>query len=151
MIKGKKMEFYEYEKDELEVGMEVALPIYVKYGWSSAFRYPVWRKEVVSALTPKKTKITLESGEVVQAEKKFGRYRTGLYKYDRVMEAETHTAKAFLYVIKHRREISDAEYGKLGDVALCSVANKLFELIELIKEGNEDDSNQNHDRNAENL
>lgn len=134
------MNAYEFDKDELETGMEVAVPRYVKYGWNSTFRYPVWRKEVVAALTPKKTKITLESGEEVQAEKRCGRYSTGLYKYDRVMEAETHTAKAFMYVIKHRGEIADADYGELGDVALCSVANKLYELIELIKKGNEDDS-----------
>ena len=124
------MKYYEYEKDELEVGMEVAVPTYINFGWNQVFRYPIWKKETIAKLTPKKTKITLDSGRTLTADRRGYGYSTGVYKYDgdEGMVAETFTAKRFLYTLKNRDIITRAGIEKLSDNAIAVIAEKISDI-----------------------
>ena len=81
--------YEEYGKDELEVGMEVY------YGWGDVFRYPIWAKRIITALTPKKTKITLDNGHVIHVEKRIKGYHTKLYRCYSNTEVKSDILKIF--------------------------------------------------------
>ena len=134
-LKGAAMEHKEYKKDELEVGMEVIVPVYIYYGWNSTFRYPIWAKRTVAKITPKKTKITLDNGREIQS-----KYSTGLYKYDERMKEESDIAKAFRTMLKDAKIVYDTDLSKLGDDDLRYVAFSLHEAVSVLQEGKDDKS-----------
>lgn len=127
-LKGTVMEHKEYKKDELEVGMEVIVPVYIYYGWNSTFRYPIWAKRTITKITPKKTKITLDNGREIQS-----KYSTGLYKYDERMKEESDIAKAFRVMLKDAKIIYDTDLSKLGDDDLRYVAFSLHEATSVLE------------------
>jgi hypothetical protein len=47
---------------DMQIGQTVCVPIAIRYGWATAFRYCKYREEVVKRITPKKTKVIFESG-----------------------------------------------------------------------------------------
>ena len=130
----------QYKKDELEVGMEVVVPIYTYFGLGSVFRYPIWTRRTITALTPKKTKITLDNGRVMQAEKRMSWYRTGLYKYDEHMKEESDTAKAFKVALKDAKTIADTDFSKMNNEDLRYVAFSLHEAVSVLQKGKDDKS-----------
>ena len=133
-LKGAVMKHKEYKKDELEVGMEVIVPVYIYYGYST-FRYPIWAKRTVAKITPKKTKITLDNGREIQS-----KYSTGLYKYDERMKEESDIVKAFKTMLKDAKIIYDTDLSKLDDDDLRYVAFSLHEAVSVLQEGKDDKS-----------
>lgn len=135
------MEHKEYKKDELEVGMEVAVPYYIYYGWQIQFRYAIWSKEKIAALTPKKTKITLDSGRVIEGKKNLV-YHTYLYKYDLSMPKETEVAQAFKSILINSKEIQNIRFSDLGDKEMIEVASKMRDILELANKENKNDKSK---------
>lgn len=124
---------YEYKRDEVDVGMVVAKPNYIYYGGYRCFRHPVWSMDKVKALTPKKTKITLESGRTMQAQRSMGEYRTGLFKPDELMEQETAIATAYKRALGNKAKVSNIVLAHVSDEKLTAVATKLQEIVELLE------------------
>ena len=122
------MNHYEYKREELEVGMEVIVPVHTYYGWNSTFRYPIWTKRTIAKITPKKTKITLDNGREIQS-----KYSTGLYKYDERMKEESDIAKAFRTMLKDAKIIYDTDLSKLDDDDLRYVAFSLHEATSVLE------------------
>ena len=141
-LKGVVMEHKEYKKDELEVGMEVAVPYYINYGWQIRFRCAIWAKEKITALTPKKTKITLDSGRVIEAKKYFDGYRTNLYKYDLSMPKETEVAQSFKSILQDSKQIQGIRFSDLGDEEMIEVASKMRDILELVNKRNGNDKSE---------
>lgn len=135
------MEHKEYKKDELEVGMEVAVPYYIYYGWKIRFRCAIWAKEKITALTPKKTKITLDSGRVIEAKRNLD-YRTYLYKYDSSMPKETEVAKSFRSILQGSKQIQGIRFFDLGDKEMIEVASKMRDILELANKENKNDKSE---------
>ena len=129
------MKHKEYKKDELEIGMEVAVPCYINYGWQIRFRCAIWAKEKITALTPKKTKITLDSGRVIEAKRNLD-YRTHLYKYDLSMPKETEVAQSFRSILQDSKQIQGIRFSDLGDEEMIEVASKMRDILELVNKGN---------------
>lgn len=136
------MEHKEYKKDELEVSMEVAVPYYIYYGWQIQFRCAIWAKEKITALTPKKTKITLDSGRVIEAKKNFDGYRTRLYKYDSSMPRETEVAQSFKSILQSSKQIQGIRFSDLGDEEMIGVASKMRDILELANKENKNDKSE---------
>ena len=136
------MEHKEYKKDELEVGMEVAVPYYIYYGWQMQFRCAIWAKEKIKALTPKKTKITLSGGRVIEAKKYFDGYRTNLYKYDSSMPKETEVAQSFRSILQYSNQIQGIRFSDLGNEEMIEVASKMRDILELANKGNGNDKSE---------
>jgi len=132
----------QYKKDELEVGMEVAVPYYIYYGWQIRFRCAIWAKEKITALTPKKTKITLDSGRVIEAKKNFDGYRTNLYKYDSSMPRETEVAQSFRSILQDSKQIQGIRFSDLGDKEMIEVASKMRDILELANKENKNDKSE---------
>lgn len=123
---------YEFKREELEVGMEVAKPYHITTVGYRKFRHPTWVVSRVKALTPKKTRVTLEDGRTVEAVKRRGEYSTGLYKPDELMETETAIAKAYREAIMNKNRIHNTRLMGLSDAELLVVATKLREVVELL-------------------
>lgn len=140
-LKGVAMEHKQYKKDELEVGMEVAVPYHIYYGWQTQFRYAIWAKEKITALTPKKTKITLSGGRVIETKKNYG-YRTYLYKYDSSMPKETEVAQAFKSILINFKEMQNIRFSDLGDEEMIEAASNIREILELASGRNTDDKSE---------
>lgn len=140
-LKGVAMEHKQYKKDELEVGMEVAVPYHIYYGWQTQFRYNIWVKEKITSLTPKKTKITLSGGRVIETKKNYG-YRTYLYKYDLSMPKETEVAQAFKSILINSKEMQNIRFSDLGDEEMIEAASKIREILELASGRNTDDKSE---------
>lgn len=79
---------YEYNSDELEVGMEVAASHYNNF----LHRHTRWTKHTISKLTPKKTKATLDNSMTITAVKTYFGYESRLYRYEPWMDEETQLA-----------------------------------------------------------
>lgn len=133
------MDHYEYKREELEVGMEVAVPCYVTYGWQIRFRYPIWGTEKIKKLTPKKTKITLENGHIIELKKNWDGYHTRLYKHDSEMPRETSVALAFRSVLQDSKKIPNIRFSDIGDEYLIDIASKLHDVLELVSTRKNDD------------
>ena len=136
------MDHYEYKREELEVGMEVYVPYYVTYGWQTRFRYPIWGTEKIKKLTPKKTKITLENGRVIELKKNCDGHHTKLYRYDSEMPRETSVGKAFQMILRDSREVSNIRFPDLGDEEMIEVASKMRDILELVNKGNKNDKSE---------
>ena len=136
------MNHYEYKKDELEVGMEVAVPCYICYGWQIQFRCAIWAKEKITKLTPKKTKITLDSGRVIEAKKYFCGYRTNLYKYDSSMPKETEVAQSFRSILRGFKQMQNIQFSDLSDEEMIEVASKMRDILELANKENKNDKSE---------
>ncbi len=135
------MNHYEYKKDELEVGMEVAVPYYIYYGWQIQFRCAIWAKEKITALTPKKTKITLDSGRVIEAKRNLD-YRTYLYKYDSSMPKETEVAQSFRSILRDYKQLQGIRFSDFGDEEMIEVASKMRDILELVNKGDKNDKSE---------
>lgn len=48
--------------DDLKVGDEVGVCKYPSYGWNQKFRYPIVTKQIITKITPKRTKFVLDNG-----------------------------------------------------------------------------------------
>lgn len=125
--------YHEYKREELEVGMTVAEPTQIIYGWRRIFRYPIWRKTKIKAMTPKKMKITLENGHVIEVKKDLYREKTGFFEFDYSMEKETAVARAIQDAWKYQNEIAALHFENINDDNICAVAEKLKEVIDLAK------------------
>lgn len=123
---------YEFKREELEVGMEVAKPCYVYTGGYSRFRHPAWVVCKIKALTPKKTRVTLEDGRTVESKRRLGEYSTGLYKPDELMETETAVAYAYRSAVRDKTKVYNTRLAGLSDAELLVVATKLREVVELL-------------------
>ena len=137
------MKHKEFDKEELEVGMKVAIPTNISSGYGVWYRYPVWRSEKIKALTPKKTKITLEGGQVYLATKDYRGWHTGMYEPDEEMEFETKLANAFMSAKNAVFEMYQKSYTKiqsLNDDDLLDFAAFVIKAGELLrgKKENED-------------
>lgn len=89
MTHQKDKKTYEFKSEELEVGMEVAVPYYNDF----LPRHTTWAKYTISKLTPKKTKATLDGLMTVSAVKTYFGYESRLYRYEPWMDEETQHAK----------------------------------------------------------
>lgn len=134
-------EHKQYKKDELEVGMKVAVPYYIYYGWQTQFRYAIWAKEKITALTPKKTKITLSGGRVIETKKNYG-YRTYLYKYDSSMPKETEVAQSFRSILQDFKQMQNIRFYDLSDEEMIEVASKMRDILELVNKGDKNDKSE---------
>lgn len=79
MYKGHKAR--ELKREELAVGMEVAIAGENYY----VYRYTRWVRHRIEKLTPKKTKVTLDNGVVLNV----GEYSTNIFRYEEWMEEES--------------------------------------------------------------
>jgi hypothetical protein len=89
----------ELKSTELEVGMKVAIPQYVAMAWQMYYDHPIWNYHTISKLTPKKTKAWIderETGTSFKRQSYDGSYKTGMYRIDDTMDAETEQAEQFV-------------------------------------------------------
>lgn len=77
-------EEYIYTSEELNVGMEVAIPTL-----ACTRRYRFWKTFKVTRITPKRTKAFLDDGREIR----LGKYSSGLRRPEKWMEEETRLAE----------------------------------------------------------
>lgn len=119
---------YQYKKDELEVGMEVASERIIAYMWSKHNTKWVVRKIV--ALSPKKTKVTFDDGSTKEFRKNCGSWYTGLFKPDEEMVRVNKTVAAYLKARRCVDFIRD-NAADMEDDAIIRVAKLLEEAVSI--------------------
>ena len=93
------------------------------------------------ALTPKKTKITLSGGRVIETKKNYG-YRTYLYKYDSSMPKETEVSQSFKAILQDFKQMQNIRFSDFGDEEMIEVASKIRGILELANKGNGNDKSE---------
>ena len=122
--------------EELEVGMEVAYPIYAQYGWNRAFRKPIWMASTIESMTPKHTKVRLANGRLIEREKLCGEWYSKLYAIDGEMKKETESAEHFKTCrdsVYYMRELPLEKVARLSDKELAEVDKHFAEIVKIIE------------------
>ena len=111
--------------EDLKVGDEVYVALEVRHGWSPSFRYPIYRKDIVERITPKKTKLfTKDLGEC-------NKY-TLLYLPSEETERRSNIARAYKYILVSRDYLNKTSFRDFSDEDILKIASNLVEIRQIV-------------------
>ena len=127
------MDHYEYKREELQVGMTVAVPRKVFFGWAGVYRNSIWEEKIIKSLTPAKTVVRFTDNTEQTAVRRGQHYDTGIYKPDKDMAVETENALRYKKAVKDLNTISNLKLYFLSDADLLYVSTVLRGIVERIQ------------------
>lgn len=134
------MYHYEYDREELQVGMTVAVPQNVYFGWGGVYRHKIWKEKIIKSLTPAKTVVRFTDGTRETAVRRGQQYDTGIYKPDKDMATETAIALRYKKAVRDLNNISNnMRLQFLPDEDLLYVSTRLREIQERLQRENENE------------
>lgn len=123
------------DRMSINVGDTIYTLNYPSYGWNSCFRYPIIRKHTVTKITPKRTKIETDNGELDK--------NVTVYKLNDQLIADAKLASLYRSSRDSISHITAETLAKLNDDDLRIVAENIKNITEILsKEEYQTDKNR---------
>ena len=112
------------DRMSINVGDIIYTLNYPSYGWNCNFRYPIIRKHTVTKITPKRTKIETDNGELDK--------NIAIYKLNNQLITDAKLASLYRSSRDSIRNITAETLAKLTDEDLMIVAENIKTITEIM-------------------
>lgn len=116
--------YKEINRQDIEIGQAIYTLRYQTYIYGRNFRYPLVEKHTVTKISPKRTKITTNNGELTKDCKIYDLNEKLLHDYD--------IARRYYFACKNAKTITTDSMAELSDDDIIAISEHIKEIMSIM-------------------